>query len=54
MSELVNRTRAVMRLKHYSYKTEKVYICWMKQYFYLLGLRCSPEKGATEVKDFLR
>jgi hypothetical protein len=53
MSELLNRTRAVMRLRHYSYKTEKVYIYWMKQYFYFHELRHPAEMGAVESEAFL-
>ena len=53
MSEILNRTRAVMRLKHYSYKTEKVYIYWMKKYFHFHNLRHPNEMGAVEVEAYL-
>lgn len=53
MSALLNQTRAVMRLKHYSYKTEKIYIYWMKKYFHFHNLRHPKEMGAVEVEDYL-
>jgi integrase len=53
MSKLLDRTRAVMRLKHYSYKTEKTYIHWMKQYFYFHKLRHPAEMSAPQVEAFL-
>lgn len=53
MSKLLDQTRAVMRMRHYSYKTEKIYIYWMKQYFYFHKLRHPLEMGAAEVEAFL-
>lgn len=53
MSELLDQTRALMRMRHYSYKTEKIYIYWMKQYFYFHKLRHPKQMGATEVEAFL-
>lgn len=52
MSELLNRTRAVLRLKHYSYKTEKIYIYWMRKYFHFHSLRHPSEMRAAEVEAF--
>lgn len=53
MSKLLEETRAVMRLRHYSYKTEKIYVYWMKQYFHFHNLRHPKEMGAVEVEAFL-
>lgn len=53
MSKLLDQTRALMRLRHYSYKTEKIYIYWMKQYFYFHNLRHPKEMRAKEVEEFL-
>jgi len=53
MSELLKRRRALWRLRHYSYKTEKLYIYWMKQYFYFHKLRHPKEMGAVEIEAFL-
>lgn len=53
MSELLTRTRAVMRLKHYSYKTEKIYVYWMKKYFYFHDLKHPKELSAAEIEEFL-
>jgi integron integrase len=53
MSKLLDQTRALMRMRHYSYKTEKTYIYWMKQYFHFHNLRHPKEMGAAEVEAFL-
>ena len=34
MSELLNNVRNVMRVKHYGYETEKIYIYWIKKNIY--------------------
>jgi hypothetical protein len=43
--KLLDQTRAVMRMWHYGYKTEKIYIYWMKQYFDFHNLRHPAEMG---------
>ena len=53
MSKILDETRGVMRLRHYSYRTEKMYIYWMKQFFHFHGLRHPREMGAAEVEAFL-
>lgn len=53
MSKLLDQTRALMRMRHYSYKTEKMYVYWMRQYFFYHKLRHPKEMGATEVEAFL-
>ncbi len=53
MSQLLDETRAVMRVRHYSYKTEKIYIYWMKHYFRFHGLQHPKELGAAEIEAFL-
>lgn len=53
MSKLLDQTRALMRLKHYSYKTEKIYIYWMKKFFHFHQLRHPAEMAAAEVEAFL-
>ncbi|HSK70357.1 MAG TPA: phage integrase N-terminal SAM-like domain-containing protein [Pyrinomonadaceae bacterium] len=42
-----------MRMRHYSYKTEKIYVYWMRQYFFYHKLRHPKEMGAAEVESFL-
>jgi integron integrase len=45
--------REALRLRHYSLKTEKVYIHWAKRYLYFHGMRHPEEMGGREVTDFL-
>ena len=53
MSKLLDEPRAIMRVRHYSYKTEKIYIDWMKRYFHFHYLRHPKELGAAAVEAFL-
>ena len=53
MSELLNNVRNVMRVRHYSYETEKIYVYWIKQYIYFHNVRNPAEMGAAEVEVFL-
>ncbi len=49
MSELLNNVRNVMRVRHYSYETEKIYIYWIKQYIYFHKITHPAEMGAAEI-----
>lgn len=42
-----------MRLRHYSLKTEKSYIAWVRRYVQFCGNRHPRELGATELSTFL-
>lgn len=53
MSKLLNDVRNVMRVKHYSYETEKIYIYWIKQYIYFHNITHPAEMGVAEVEAFL-
>lgn len=53
MSELLNQVRNVMRVRHYSYETEKIYIYWIKQYIYFHNITHPAGMGATELEAFL-
>lgn len=53
MSKLLDDVRNVLRLRHYSYQTEKTYIHWIRQYIYFHNIRHPKEMGATEVEVFL-
>lgn len=50
---LLNKVREVLRLKHYSVKTEESYIHWIKRYLRFHQLRHPRELGAAEVEAFL-
>ncbi len=42
-----------MRVRHYSYETEKIYIYWIKQYIYFHNITHPAEMGAADVEAFL-
>ncbi len=50
---LREKVREVLRLKHYSPKTEESYLPWIRQYLRYHKLRHPRELGGKEVKDFL-
>jgi len=50
---LFSVARERMRLRHYSLRTEKSYIWWMRRYINFCGRRHPRELGATEVSTFL-
>ena len=53
MSKLLDDVRDVMRVKHYSYQTEKIYIYWIKKYIFFHKVTHPAEMGAAEVQAFL-
>jgi len=50
---LLDQVRDVIRLKHYSIRTEEAYVDWVKRYIYFHGIRHPAEMGAPEVQAFL-
>lgn len=53
MSNLLDDVRNVMRVRHYSYETEKIYVYWIKQYIYFHKITHPKDLGAAEVESFL-
>ncbi|MGB2832566.1 MAG: integron integrase [Methylotenera sp.] len=51
--KLLEQVSAKMRVKHYSIRTEKSYIDWIKRYILHNGKRHPKEMGAAEVEAFL-
>ena len=51
--KLLDRVREMMRLKHYSLRTEKTYGEWIRRYILFHGRRHPREMGAEEVTAFL-
>jgi len=47
--KLLDRMRRIIRLKHYSLRTEKAYLHWVKRYILFHGKRHPEIMGATEV-----
>jgi integron integrase len=50
---LFDRVRDAIRARHYSRRTEKTYVAWIKRYIFFHGKRHPAEMGAPEVTRFL-
>src|SRR5688572_31152511 len=50
---LLDRVREAIRARHYSRRTEKAYVHWIKRYIFFHGKRHPVEMGAAEVTAFL-
>lgn len=50
--KLLEQVSDVIRLKHYSYKTEKSYISWIKRYILFHDKRHPKEMGSAEIEAF--
>ena len=51
--KLLDQTRDKIRLKHYSIKTEKSYVGWIKQFIFFHKKRHPIEMGKVEIEQFL-
>ena len=50
---LLDRVRDAVRSRHYSRRTEKAYVGWIKRYIFFHAKRHPAEMGAPEVARFL-
>jgi hypothetical protein len=50
---LLDRVRAAIRTRHYSRRTEKAYVAWIRRYILFHGKRHPLEMGGLEVTRFL-
>lgn len=50
---LLDRLRDAIRMRHYSPRTEKAYVHWVRRYILFHGKRHPAEMGAAEVSEFL-
>ena len=50
---LLDRVRGVIRARHYSRRTEKAYVAWIRRYIFFHGKRHPAEMGGAEVARFL-
>lgn len=50
---LLDRVREAVRVRHYSIRTERTYIGWIRQYIRHNGMRHPADLGAPEVEAFL-
>lgn len=51
--KLLDQVRSVLRMKNYSYSTEKTYIQWIKQFIYFNGVKRPKDMGEKEISQFL-
>ena len=51
--KLLDSLRLALRSRHYSRKTEKSYVQWVKRYVYFHGMRHPAEMAETEINSFL-
>ena len=50
---LLDQVRDVMRLKHYSLRTERAYCDWIKRFIRFHGMRHPADMGEVEMSEFL-
>ena len=51
--KLLDRMRHAIRVKHYSLRTEKSYVHWVRRYIFYHNKRHPQEMGEKEVESFL-
>ena len=51
--KLLDQVRDVIRTKHYSRRTEKTYVSWIKRYIYFHDKRHPKNMGRSEIEAFL-
>lgn len=51
--KLLERVRALIRTKHYSLRTERIYIHWIRRFIHFHGRRHPRDLGKPEVEAFL-
>lgn len=51
--KLLDQMRDVLRLKHYSIRTEEAYVDWSRRYILFHNKRRPREMGRAEVEAFL-
>jgi integron integrase len=51
--KLLDQVRDVIRIKHYSYRTEQTYVDWIKRYIIFHKKRHPKEMGTPEIEAFL-
>ena len=53
MPNVLDEVRQLVRLRHYSHRTEQTYIFWIKRFIHFNGLRHPLELGHQEITAFL-
>ncbi|MGL5083730.1 MAG: phage integrase N-terminal SAM-like domain-containing protein [Microcoleaceae cyanobacterium] len=49
--KLLEQVRDVIRLKHYSYRTEQIYVYWVRRYILFHQIRHPQEMGSVEIEQ---
>jgi integron integrase len=52
--KLLDQVREIIRLKHYSPRTEKTYVGWIRRYILFHNKRHPREMGSREIETYLR
>ena len=53
MPKLLDQVREVIRMKHYSIRTERAYVDWIKRYIFFHNKRHPAEMGEAEIRAFI-
>jgi hypothetical protein len=53
MPKLLEQVRLLIRARHYSYRTEKAYLYWIRQFIIFHDKRHPAQMGASQVESFL-
>ncbi|MBL7179308.1 MAG: phage integrase N-terminal SAM-like domain-containing protein [Desulfobacterales bacterium] len=51
--KLLDQARDILRLRHYSIRTEASYFSWIKRYIIYHGKRHPKDMGKVEIESFL-
>ncbi|MBI4608843.1 MAG: phage integrase N-terminal SAM-like domain-containing protein [Candidatus Rokubacteria bacterium] len=51
--KLLDQVRQAIRTRHYSYRTEKAYVGWMKRFIVFHNKRRPADMGEAEIAHFL-
>jgi hypothetical protein len=51
-SKLIDQIRQTLRVRHYTYRTEKTYIYWIRRYILFHQKRHPAEMGEKEINRF--
>jgi integron integrase len=51
--KLLDQVRDLLRIKHYSYRTEQSYVAWIRRYILFHNKRHPKEMGIPEIETFL-
>ena len=53
MPKLLDQVREVLRMKHYSLRTEQAYVSWIKRYIFFHDKRHPAEMSEAEIRAFV-